>query len=248
MEVLPRTSSPAATGETEAEQGVIRVVPAAEPPSFDEHVRKRGKDAITSLLGKPVKGKRGRKPQKTYAREEDIPSGSFPRLWLEPREADGKSTLDDMMDLYGRRCAYLAMLIAHATGSPTVDHLIPQSRDWRLVYEWSNYRLSAACVNAAKGVLEVVDPFEVEEGWFELNFATFHVLRGPRAPKAQHAKIDRTLPLLNRRDCCRQREDYVKRYQLGPGNEGYDLAYLEHIAPFIASELRRQGMLVRGDT
>jgi len=153
-----------------------------------------------------------------------------------------------MMDLYGQRCAYLAMHIEKATGSPSVDHFIPTSKDWQLVYEWSNYRLSAAYVNAAKGVLEVVDPFEVQTGWFELDFATFHVQRGPGAPNAQHTKLGNTLPLLNRRDCWQQRKEYVTRYQLGPGNKGIDLAYLEHRAPFIASELRRQRKLVRGDT
>ncbi|MGK3968995.1 hypothetical protein WMF38_36630 [Sorangium sp. So ce118] len=227
---------------------MIRTVLAAEPTSFDDRVRKRGKDAITRLLGKPVKGKGGRKPKKTYAREEDIPSEAFPALWIQPRKADGKSTLDDMMDLYGQQCAYLAMHIEKATGSPTVDHFIPKSTSWRLVYEWSNYRLSAACVNAAKSVLDVVDPFEVQAGWFELNFATFHVQRGRGAPNAQHTKIDNTLPMLNLRECRQQREEYVTRYQLGPGNKGIDLAYLAHRAPFIASELRRQGKLVRGDT
>lgn len=69
--------------------------------------------------------------------------------------------------------------------------------------------------------------------------------RGPRRPKV--AKIDATLPLLNLRDCCLQRKRYVEDYRLGPGNKGIDLAYLEHRAPFIASELRRQGQLARGD-
>ncbi len=227
---------------------MIEVAEADEPLSFEKHVRKRGEESIMRLLGKPVKGKGGRKPKETYAREEDIPSGKFPALWLELREADGKSTLDDMMDLYDQRCAYLAMHIERATGGPTIDHFIPQARDWRLVYEWSNYRLSAACVNAKKGVLEVVDPFDVQAGWFELNFGTFRVRRGRAAPSAQRTKIDNTLPLLNLRDCCQQRREYVTLYRLGPGNKGIDLTYLEHRAPFIASELRRQGELVRGDT
>ncbi|WP_441289655.1 hypothetical protein ACSRUE_02760 [Sorangium sp. KYC3313] len=104
---------------------MIRVVLTAEPTSFEKYVRKRGNEAIARLLGKPVKGKGGRKPKKTYARQEDIPPKKFPALWIQPREADGKSTLDDMMDLYGQRCAYLAMHIEKATGSPTVDHFIP---------------------------------------------------------------------------------------------------------------------------
>lgn len=226
---------------------MIRVALATEPPSFEKHVRERGQEAITRLLGKPVKGKGGRRPAKAYPREKDIPSEKFPALWLQPRKADGKSTLDDMMDLYGQQCAYLAMHIEKATGSPTVDHFVPKSTKWELVYEWSNYRLSAAYANTAKGVLKVVDPFKVRAGWFELNFATFHVQRGPGAPNAQHAKIDTTLPVLNLRDCWQQRKEYVTLYQLGPGNKGIDLAYLELRAPFIASELRRQGKLVRGD-
>jgi len=51
------------------------------------------------------------------------------------------------------------------------------------------------------------------------------------------------LPLLNQTDCCQQREEYVTEYR----KAGIDLAYLERRAPFIASELRRQGQLLRGD-
>lgn len=76
---------------------------------------------------------------------------------------------------------------------------------------------------------------------------SYRVVRGAMAPKAQHPKIDVTLPLLNIRDCCAQRRRYVEEYRRGPGAKGIDLAYLEHRAPFIAAELRRQGQLVRGD-
>ncbi|WP_218060801.1 hypothetical protein, partial [Aeromonas sp. EERV15] len=131
---------------------------------------------------------------------------------------------------------------------PTVDHFVAKSKNRKLAYEWSNYRLSAACVNTAKGVLDVVDPFEVQDGWFELDFATLDVQRRHGAPNAQHPKIDATLSLLNLRDCRQQREEYVTSYHLGPGESGIDLVYLEHRAPFIASELRRQGLLLHGDT
>lgn len=48
--------------------------------------------------------------------------------------------------------------------------------------------------------------------------------------------------------CVQEREEYVRCYRLGPGAGGFDLAHLEYRAPFIASELRRRGQLVRGDT
>lgn len=153
-----------------------------------------------------------------------------------------------MLLAYERRCAYLAMYIHHATGSPTVDHVLPKSYAWDLVYEWSNYRLCAAIVNSKKNdLLTLVDPFDVQTSWFELNLATFHVQRGSNAPQSEWARIDATLPVLNLRDCWKEREEYVNRYRQGPGTGGIDLAYLEDRAPFIAIELRRQGQLLRGD-
>lgn len=52
-----------------------------------------------------------------------------------------------MLEAYERRCAYLALYLEHATGNPTVDHVLPKSRVWDQIYEWSNYRLCAALIN-----------------------------------------------------------------------------------------------------
>jgi hypothetical protein len=134
------------------------------------------------------------------------------------------------------------------TGGPTVDHVIPKSVAWDRVYEWSNYRLCAGVVNSKKGeLLDLVDPVDARRGWFELDLASCRVVLGTAAPHAQREKITATLPLLNVRDCCAQRLRYVEEYKRGPGAKGIDLTYLEHRAPFIAAELRRQGQLVRGD-
>lgn len=221
---------------------MIPVKQAPEPKSFDAHVRKRGADAILRLLGKPVKA-RGRKPKAKFAREQDIPPDSFPTCWTDVRASDNKSALDDLMDAYDKCCAYLGMRLERATGSPTVDHYIPKERDWRLVYEGSNYRLSASCVNGAKGTRDVVDPFKVKPGWFELDLATFFVKRGAAAPPSEHARIDETLPILNLRPCVAQRGEYITEYQKGE----IDLASVTRYAPFIAAELRRQGQLRPGD-
>lgn len=221
---------------------MIGVTAAAEPTTFDAHVRKRGATAIRRLLGDPVRA-RGPRPKVTYARPEDIPPDKFPKCWTDVRSADGKSTLDDLMDAYGQFCAYLAMRIERATGSPTVDHFVPKERDWRLVYEWSNYRLSAGCVNGAKGTKDVVDPFKVQPGWFELDLDTFYVRRGDAAPLAHHARIDETLAIVNLRQCLAQRGDFITRYR----DRKIDLSHLETYAPFIALEFRRQGRLHPGD-
>lgn len=224
---------------------MIPVAPADErevAPSFDAHVRKRGAVAIARLLGKPVKAP-GRRPKVTYKRPEDVPPDKFPEYWTEVRKQDGKSTIDDMMAAYGQLCAYLGMRLERATGSPTIDHYVAKERVWRLVYEWSNYRLCAACVNGAKGTGDVVDPFRVQSGWFELDLGTFLVRRGPSYPADQLPRLDATLGIVNLRQCVAQRGEVITSYLM----RQIDLRNVERYAPFVALELRRQGRLVRGD-
>ncbi|MDD0838406.1 hypothetical protein PSQ40_07475 [Curvibacter sp. HBC61] len=213
---------------------------AKEPALFDSRIRNRGLSAIDEMVGRPPRVKHpGRGRKKIAAVETDIPPEKFPAFW---REA-----IDDMMTLYEHRCSYLAMYIEE-TGGPTVDHVIPKSVAWNLVYEWKNYRLCAGVVNAHKGaLLGLVDPMEAKVGWFALDLILYRIVRGATAPNDRHDQIDRTLPMLNTRDCCAQRRRYVEEYRRGPGAKGIDITYLEHRAPFIATELRRQGQLVRGD-
>ena len=219
---------------------MIPVVLAEEPKSFDKNVRQPGLSAIDELVGRaPRISRRGRRRAQVANSESKIPTDKFPTFW--------RRALDDMMEAYEQRCAYLAMFIEE-TGGPTVDHVIPRSLAWDRVYEWSNFRLCTSVVNSKKGdLLGFVDPVDVKVGWFELDLASYRAVRGTKAPKAQHSKIDNTLPLLNIRDCWVQRKRYVDEYRRGPGAKGIDLSYLEYRAPFIASELRRQGQLVRGD-
>ena len=221
---------------------MIPVAQAPEPPEFDAKVRQLGLSAIDELVGRPPRVKRrGPKRKKIANREQDIPADVFPPYW--------RDALPEMLFSYERRCAYLAMYIHHATGSPTVDHVLPKSYSWNQVYEWANYRLCAAIINSKKGsLLTLVDPFAVGPDWFALDLNTLHVARGANAPQAEWGRIDATLPVLNHRLCVSEREEYFRCYRLGPGARGFDLAHLELRAPFIASELRRQGQLVRGDT
>jgi len=220
---------------------MIPVVQADEPGEFDIMVRQRGLAAIDELVGRPPRVKRPGPPRKQVAkREQDIPADDFPPYW--------RDALPEMLRRYHRRCAYLAMYIHHATGSPTVDHVLPKSYRWDQVYEWANYRLCAAIINSKKGaLLTMVDPFTIGPAWFALNLRTLHVERGGGAPPSEWARVEATLPVLNHRLCVSEREEYVRCYRLGPGAGGFDLAHLEDRAPFIASELRRQGQLERGD-
>ena len=95
----------------------------------------------------------------------------------------------------------------------------------------------------------VLDPFQMETGLFALEFVEFQVEPAPTVRGAKLQAVLETIDVLglNRQDCRTARAEYVENYRTGPGHGGIDLAYLERRAPFVAQELRRQGLLVRGD-
>ena len=204
-------------------------------------VRQPGLSAIGELVGEPPhRPRRGPKRKKLVERREDIPAGAFPDYWCE--------VLPHLRQSYGHLCAYLAMRIHPATGMGTVDHFIPKSAAWDKVYEWSNYRLSCALVNTCKGsTILPLDPFTLPDGLCALEFVAFQVKPGSTAAGAMEAVVDHMINdvlHLNDRLCCELRRTYFDDYMSGD----LSLAILERDAPFIAMELRRQGMLRPGDS
>jgi hypothetical protein len=222
---------------------VIPVKPAAPPDDFEARVRTPGLNAIAELAGEtPNLKRRGPKRKETYKSRDTIPAEKFPPLWRE--------VLPDMLDRYSRVCAYLSLYIEHATGTPSVDHVVPKSQKWDQVYEWSNYRLACLLVNAKKNDLALLhDPFSIREGLFALELVMFEVIPGENATLEEKAQVETTVNILglNAYECCKAREAYVLDYEKGPLNDGISLRRLEKRAPFIAKELRRQGKLLRGD-
>src|SRR5262245_30183333 len=93
--------------------------------------------------------------------------------WL--AKGDGRATpgywrraARDLRKAFHDRCGYTAMWLS-APG--TVDHFVSGDEDPTLLYEWRNLRYAAAWINSSKGALraeEVLDPFEVGDGWFEI--------------------------------------------------------------------------------
>jgi hypothetical protein len=218
---------------------VIPVTPAEAPPDFDARVRQKGLDALAELVGeKPSRVRQGRKRKKIAETRAEIPADAFPPYW--------RDVLPDMLSSYRRLCAYLALYIEHATGSPSVDHVLPKSKAWDKVYEWSNYRLACALVNSRKNdVALALDPFEIGTGLFALEFVEFQVVVGPAAQDQVAARVNESIETLglNLPECCKARREYVENYEAGH----IDLSYLTRRAPFITQELRRQGLLLRGD-
>lgn len=220
---------------------MIPVKAVAAPDTFDANVRVPGLDAIAELVGEPTSRTRPGPKRAVYPSRDDIPPRAFPTLWT--------AALPDLRKRYHNVCAYLALYL-HKPGKATVDHFVPKSSDWSKVYDWDNYRLCDPVVNGTKGNRPVrLDPFTIGPGLFALEFVEFQVVAGPKARGAVIAEVEDAITTLglNLRGCCEAREEYVVDYLEGPP-EGIALARLERRAPFIAQELRRQGLLVRGDT
>ena len=214
---------------------MIRVKRAREPRRFDRDVRHPGLSAVDELIGKTPRLRRPGPSRTSVAkRPQDIPPEKFPTFW--------RRAIDDLHKAYGGRCAYLATFIEPGTGVPTVDHFIPKSKDWRQVYEWSNYRLCAGVINGTKGDRPLLDPFKVQAGWFGLEFVSFQVVVGPTAPAAHLTAIRTTIrdSGINARECCALRAQYVTDFEAGE----ILLSFLERRAPFVASEMRRTGRIV----
>ena len=194
---------------------MIRVEPAPEPDSFAAAVRQPGarllaQRAEEQRLGQPV-------------------------TMLEPYWT---RCLGDLMTVYRRICAYSCFHIHPVTGARSVDHFAAKSTDPALAYEWTNYRLVCARLNSRKGVFaDVLDPFEIETGWFVLDFISFWVWPN-RHLRIDHAAVQATIDRLglNKPPLPSTRAEDFERYE-----QGGSWAYLAEFSPFVAAEIERQG-------
>jgi hypothetical protein len=211
---------------------MIRVTPAPEPPHFDRLVRIPGLRAIAEMVGERPPRRGGRRFQKIADRRQDIPPDKFPPYWAE--------VLDDLMTAYNRICAYSCFRIHPVTGSRSVDHMAPKSCSHDRVHEWSNYRLASSLLNARKKEFgDVLDPFEIIDGWYQLELLGFQVLPDPKLPARIRNRVKQTIERLRLDDFRTWRERDAENYWA----RKISLAILTEESPFVAKELRRQGRL-----
>jgi hypothetical protein len=128
-------------------------------------------------------------------------------------------------------CAYSALY--EPVGC--VDHYLSSKKHRHLAYEWSNYRYSSEWINKSKQTADddVLDPFEVEDGWFEILLPSLQLVVTDAIPQEQRARAERTLARLHLRDderVLRQRRAWYEMYQ----NRGLSLDGLRKVAPLIA--------------
>ncbi|MBK1643066.1 hypothetical protein CKO25_00025 [Thiocapsa imhoffii] len=232
---------------------MIRVTPAPEPPDFDAKVRQPGLRAIAEMTGQvPAYPRRSGKAFKQRTRQEvqsdgtsisvsidrpeDLPASEIEPYWT--------NAIADLMQAYDEVCAYSCFRIHPVTGAASVDHMAPKSRAWDRVYEWDNYRLAAARLNARKNAFgDVLDPFEVQNGWFELELVGFQIIPAHGLTKDICKQVQNTIDRLRLNDFRSSREEDAVIYW----ERHISFARLMRESPFVAMELRRQGRLRDGD-
>jgi hypothetical protein len=143
-----------------------------------------------------------------------------------------------LCDAFGQLCGYSCMF--EPVG--TVDHYLSCHVRRERAYEWDNFRFASQWINSSKRTAddEVLDPFEVEDGWFEILLPSLQLVLTDRVPPEHRARAEHTLRRLHLRDdvrVIRQRAEWYRMYEEGELN----LEGLRRKAPLIADAIERQG-------
>lgn len=204
---------------------MIRVAPPTEPPGFDADCRQQGNAWLTS-----------------HPDPKDDPPG---RYWA--------PFLKDLCEGFHNLCGYSALWNVDGT----VDHYLSRDNHRHLAYEWSNYRYASGAINSSKKKLDdkVLDPFRVQDDWFEILLPSLQLVPTPRIPPRFRPKAEFTLAKLHLRDgerIIRQRRVYYDLYARGDMN----LRLLRRMAPLVAhtvykdeltAHIRSRGRIRRND-
>ncbi|MFZ4554980.1 MAG: hypothetical protein ACOYN8_01190 [Pseudanabaena sp.] len=135
-------------------------------------------------------------------------------------------------------CGYSAMFEPIGT----VDHYISCDSDRTKAYDWNNYRFASGWLNSSKQNLDdrVFDPFEVQNGWFEVELRTFRLVpQLDKIPNNEWEKAKLTLEKLhldNDERVVRQRREWYRMYDSGE----LSLDGLEKKAPLVARAIRKR--------
>ena len=132
----------------------------------------------------------------------------------------------------------------------TVDHFVSWHENRLQAYEWTNYRYSAAWINSSKKnerSSNLVDPFAVQDGWFEVILPSLQLKVTDSVPGALRAMAEYTiqrLHLVHDERVLRQRREWYRMYQCGE----LTLDGLEKKAPLIAAAVKRPAADRGGDS
>jgi uncharacterized protein (TIGR02646 family) len=196
---------------------VIPIKFQPEPNTFDQLVRKKGKLFLRNCSNsRPTTDQWENKDYWKYIRK-------------------------DLYEAYDGICAYSAHWIPF-TDNPNIDHYIPKSVKPDLAYEWSNYRLACSFANTLKkDYPDVLDPFQICNNMFFLDFPSLLVTANPTLPEKEKKSVEGTIDRLKLNDdrYINVRSRWLELYC----KEGLTIAGLKKNAPFIAYELERQNLI-----
>jgi hypothetical protein len=199
---------------------VIPVKPQPEPSSFDSKVRQKGLKWIVDKGLDPT---------------QPVPDGVKVRSYW-------TACLPDLLTSYNHICAYVCVYIEEVTGFATVEHFAPKSRRLDLAFEWTNYRLACGLMNGNKSNFEdVLDPFKLKRGTFQLNPLNGAILPNPKlGGAARDAALETIKRLkLDSPACRRVRLRYFTKYMA----QQITAEYLQEVSPFVYAEMKRQKLL-----
>ena len=140
----------------------------------------------------------------------------------------------DLREVFGGLCGYCAMRVMRGQ----VDHFIPVAvlkteENHHLAYEWSNFRYGEGTLNQRKADIRVLDPYEVEDDWFQVLLPSLQLVLTDKVPEEIRALAELTLQKLGLRDhevVVRYRREWFRMYQEGR----LSLDGLREVAPIIA--------------
>lgn len=142
-----------------------------------------------------------------------------------------------LADAFRSLCAYGSMY--EPVG--TVDHFVGIDEDRSKAYQWANYRFASAWLNSSKQDLrssQLVDPFEVQEGWFEVQLPSLQMVLAdgilPELRARAQLMLER-MHLGHDERIVRQRREWLRMYEEGE----LTLEGLAKKAPLIAAAVER---------
>jgi hypothetical protein len=149
--------------------------------------------------------------------------------------------IDHAHEVYGGHCAYLACYLELATGEVTIDHFVSKKSKPSGAYDWSNYRLSSLGANRIKGEKKVLDPFLVQQDWFQLELVSGKMFANPNLPMETIQLIKKSISdlKLDNSRCRKLRAQYFWDYC----QNRFSANYLRAKSPFVYAEAARQGLL-----
>lgn len=145
----------------------------------------------------------------------------------------------DLANHFNHRCGWLATSIEL---DGIVEHYLScgprmglPSPHRHLAFEWANYRYTTGEINSRKGILDdqILDPCDVQAGWFEVLLPSFELVTTDRLPADLRNQATRTIERLHLR---RHKPRFTRwRWYARYWNDGNpDLEALRRDAPLVA--------------